>query len=570
MKYNKPNIETIIIFLMSSGLIMISLPKICLKLLCFVYPLDLSEKRVNIMSYVLLTYGIVMLVFATLSYIFSLKKVTLLSQFKRYINVIVSTLQKEVSLSIQYFLSSGYQKNWLILALLIGCATRGYFLAQPMRYDEAFTFLSFVNKDFYHLFFYTHPNNQVLHTLLVKASTFVWGGGAATIRFPSFLAGVGLIPLTFLLCRKLKVSGIFASIAISVFPYLIAYSTNARGYSLLVFLTVFLTLTGIQTLKVPSVVGTTIFSVIASLGMLTMPSMLFPIAGIYCWLVCLFFINGESVRNISYKFAIPCVLLTFIFTAILYTPVILASNGIESIVGNQFVQSQPWDGFLRSISPHFQKTYNVFYRDIPKPVLFTCLMLVIIGTYASIRKQNWNMLFLLPSVCFGSAIVFFIKHRIPYPRTWIYIIPFILLLADSGFTYITENVSRKIRLFINLSTLIIGTFVAASLISKNVITSYPETGNFQEAQIVAKYLKPIMTPNDKIHVQCPADIPTLYYLWFYNIPEQNVENNSGQNKEFFIVKKSEYSIKEMTDKRVIKLLDLDDMTIYQTVVVEDQ
>ncbi len=572
MKPKPPNIETILILMMSSGLFVLSPPSIHLRLLNFAYRSHLWEERSNVLSQVLVLYGIVLLVLAILSYISSLNGTTLISQVIRHYRCVLSTLRKEVIPSIQHCFASGYEAIWLLLALVIGVGIRAYFLAQPMRYDEAYTFHFFVNKGFFNLFHYPIPNNHVLHTILVKASTLIWGAHPASIRFTAFLAGIGLIPLIFCLCRTLQGSGVFASIAVSVFPYLVSYSTNARGHSLLVFLTLALAFVGAQTAKKPSVAGATIVSSIAALGMLTMPSMLFPIAGIYCWLACLLFIKGQTLRTILYKFVIPCSSMTTIFTIVLYTPVILVSNGVESIVANRFVQSQPWQEFLSQVYPHFQKTSSDFFRDIPKVVLFICIILVIIGIYGSVRKRDWSTLLILPSILLGSAIVFLVVHRIPFARTWIYVIPFILIIANSGFIYIIENISHRIRSFVRVVIVIVAVVFAVSLISTNTITSYPDTGTFPEAPIVAKYLKPIMTSNDIVHVRGrgPADEPTYFYLWYYGVREYNAEKNHEPRKEFFVVQKSHYSIKDLTDKPVIELLDFGDMALYQGLDIQDQ
>ena len=186
------------------------------------------------------------------------------------------------------------------------------------------------------------------------------------------------------------------------------------------------------------------------------------------------------------------------------------------------------------------------------------------------KKRNWAILLILPSILFASGTVFLIKHRIPCPRTWIYVIPFILLVADSGFTYITEKVSHEIQSFFKIAAFIAGTLIAVPLIATNKITNYPDTGVFPEAQIVAQYLKPIMTTNDTIGVRLPADWPTYFYLWYYGVPELKAKTNLESRKKFLVVQKSRYSLMDMTDKPVINLLNFGDMALYQIVGMKNQ
>ena len=129
--------------------------------------------------------------------------------------------------------------NWrnhrgLLAAMALGLVLRGYFLAEPLRYDEAYTFMEYVNQGWGRLFWYSAPNNHVLHTVLVKLAVLIWDGHPAVIRFPAFLAGVAGIPLAYWFCRRLvsERAGRCAAVGMAVMPYLILYGAIARGYSL--------------------------------------------------------------------------------------------------------------------------------------------------------------------------------------------------------------------------------------------------------------------------------------------------------------------------------------------------
>ena len=217
---------------------------------------------------------------------------------------------------------------------------------------------------------------------------------------------------------------------------------------------------------------------------------------------------------------IPCILLTMVFTLVLYTPVILVSNGITPIVANRFVQSQQWQYFLGQITLHFRETIHDFLRDIPTILLFPCIILVIIGIYSSARNRDWLTLLILPSILVGSTVIFFLQHKIPHARTWIYVIPFILLVADTGFTVCLENMSLRLKTYSKTITFILSLILAVQLVSTDAIAYYPDTGRFAEAPLVAKYLKSISTSQDFVHVNIPASWPTYYNLWYYGVEYQ--------------------------------------------------
>ncbi len=437
-----------------------------------------------------------------------------------------------------------------------------------MRYDEAYTFLNFANRSLLDVFYYPRPNNHVLHTILIKIETFILSANPFTIRLIAFLAGIGCIPLAFNLCRQLKQSGLFAGFAISVFPYLVFYSTNARGYTLLILLTLILASVGLHVAKKPSSAGVILISLIASLGMLTMPSMLFPISGLYCWFVILLLINKNNFKIVFYRFILPCSLFTFLFTLIFYSPVVIVSGGIETVINNRFVRPQPWSEFLRNLFPHITDTISSIFRDIPGFLLSSLAALLLLGILHYVKKRDYASLLLLPSLLLGSVAILFYQQKIPFDRTWIYLIPFIVVLADAGFTLIIEHVSCKLNRFIMVGVFLISLIFARSLISSNAIGMYSDTGLFPEAPIAAKFIKSQMKEQGQefaVHSKIPAGPPLSFYLWYYGVKVRSRDDTFPQDSIIYVVKKGEYSIQDMTDQPVIKLLEIDGMQIFQGV-----
>ena len=531
----------------------------------FAHKLPYWGKVPDVLSHVLVAYGIFFLGIAFLSYLLSLRGTSLVSTVANRSRQALTELRQALSSSIRDGLASRQDVAWLLAACAVGLAIRGFFLAQPMRHDESRTFLDFVNQGPFHLFYYPSPNNHVLHTLLVKLSTLLWGAHPVSIRFPAFLFGIASVPLTFCLCRKLlrERSGILASTAMAVAPYMVLYSTNARGYSLLVFLTLALAFMGVHVAEKPSLPGWALLSLIAALGMMTMPTMVFAIAGLYLWLVCLLLLNRKTFAAILREFAIPCTIMTFAFTLILYTPTIVASGGVGSFVASPAMKerSLPWNDFLNRVHHHVPAIFRYFSRDIPHSVLLMGMILLIAGVLGAARRRDWPLLLLLPSMLLGAAVVFLIKHRIPPARIWIYLIPFGFVLMDSGFTYLREKLPR-LQFLLPLLLVALGGLYAVSLMSRSAKLPIPE------APFMVKYLKPLLRSNDVVHFKRPVEEPMRFYLWYYGVPAEKGAANTGVRKEFFIVKKGRYTVSDMTKKPVIKLLDFDNAVLYQLLPTE--
>jgi predicted membrane-bound mannosyltransferase len=117
-------------------------------------------------------------------------------------------------------------------ALLI----RLLYIRQPIRHDEAYTYLYFAAQPLGSaLSDYSVPNNHLFHTLLVKAVTSVLGGSLPAIRLSAFVAGLLIVPAVYLVTRRLggdRGASLLAMAPAAVWPELVHYSTNARGYSI--------------------------------------------------------------------------------------------------------------------------------------------------------------------------------------------------------------------------------------------------------------------------------------------------------------------------------------------------
>ena len=110
------------------------------------------------------------------------------------------------------------------------------FLFQPMRYDESVTFVHYASRPWYiALTTYTAPNNHVFHSELAQLTTAVFGGAPWAVRLPAFMAGILLVPATYVAGRALygKHAALIAAALVAASSVLIEYSTNARGYTLI-------------------------------------------------------------------------------------------------------------------------------------------------------------------------------------------------------------------------------------------------------------------------------------------------------------------------------------------------
>ncbi len=452
-------------------------------------------------------------------------------------------------------------------AIVLGVGLRSYFMASSMTYDESYTFLTYVNRNWGNVFNYSMPNNHIFHTILVKISTLIWGAHPLTIRLPSFLAGIVSIPLVFVLSRKIMGGEKYGvgAVLLAVTPYMIYYSANARGYTIIVCLSLVMICLGLECVDNPTLAKSVLIAAIASIGIYTIPTMVFPVAGVYLWVVCLCCLRRYELKNIVNRFIIPVSIFTVIFVIILYIPVVLiTNNGINSIISNRFVTPQEYGVFFNELIPHICSTFISLTRNVPNVVISVFFMFVMFGLLKSIINKNYKILLLLPCMIVGSSVILILKHRIPFGRTWIFFIPVFIIVAEYGFYQLLNTFPEYMK-----NTVISVLISVCIIVSFNVFSgkTFIRDSNTSLA-LVSLHLKRVINKNDTIHYGPGLWPSAKFYLWYNGVLDKqlNIVSNVRRREkgtDYFIQNISRESIEEMTKNKVVKLIDLGSIVLYK-------
>jgi hypothetical protein len=448
---------------------------------------------------------------------------------------------------------------WLAALTVVAGAVRAACLQQPISYDEAYTFLNFVARGGSHLFEYPVPNNHVFHTLLARASTVMFGHTLWSMRLPAFLAGVAAIPITFLLCRNLAdgPSGYLAATAMSVYPFMVMYSSLARGYSLLALLTLILALVGLHAIDRPSAARCALLSIVGALGLFTIPTMLFAMAGVYLWLVSVMIVRGRWRESIV-RFLGPCGVMTAAFAVLLYVPTV-EQAGMKALTANAFVEPLAWSTFVARVPAHYHEVVRQFSWNVPDLAFKAFGALILIGIADAARRRDWPVVLLLPAVIAGAGLVLVAKRSIPFARTWIYGIPLALVAADIGLAALLRRAPRFARAVVAMSCVIVAAWAARHMMMAHTIT---DAADFPAGPALVQQLKTVMHQGDSVRVMLPIDWPAYYYLWHYRVPSLPAEPNR-RTSEFFIVDKRSYSIEDMTAEPATLIADYPTAALYR-------
>ncbi len=432
----------------------------------------------------------------------------------------------------------------LLMLLIAGIGIRCFFLSQPIRYDEADTFFNFATRDIYHLFHYTRPNNHVLHTLLVRLSTLFFGNSVVAIRIPAFIAGILTIPMTFIVARLFTgktTSGFIACTLVAIYPYLILYNTLARGYSLVILLSLMMAVLMYRLAEHPNKIQCFLISLITATGLLVIPVFVYPAAGLWLWGIGMLLLRRQPLSRILRDVIYPSFFMTFALTVFMYTPTIIASNGTELITSNIFVTPLGRDEFQAALGKHFQDITTIFAQGIHPAGVLSFLILTTTGMVFLILKRHWYSVILLPTLFLALSFLLLTSRAVPFPRIWTYLFPFLFILCDTGITCITE----KGRRFLPLLACGVAFIASLHFMSTQVTEKYREGGYFPEAPALVDILHKEIKPGERVYALTPANLPLHYYWWQRGTPhEAEPAKEEPFLREFFIVKVNHYDLED--------------------------
>jgi hypothetical protein len=173
--------------------------------------------------------------------------------------------------------------------------------AIPMRLDESTTYLHFGPRPvFVALGLYVDPNNHVLHTLLMKLSTSLFGAEPWAVRLPALLVGACLPGLGYLAARRLydRDVAIAFAVLLPATTYFLEFAANARGYTIV--LAAFLASLALAPSVLRGSPGATAGLIVAgALGAYAVPIMAYPFAIVLAWITLGGFAGLEGTPRLS-------------------------------------------------------------------------------------------------------------------------------------------------------------------------------------------------------------------------------------------------------------------------------
>jgi len=429
---------------------------------------------------------------------------------------------------------------FLLLIIALSIIIRLFYINQPMRHDEAITFLSFVKKPLIKsLSDYSSSNNHLFHTFLSHIFYVIFGNREWVIRMPAFISGLLIIPASYFTTRVFynKFAAILTAGLVAASSTMVAYSTNARGYTIIILFFLVCLAVARYIKDEDNKALWFIFIILSILGFFTLPMFLYPIGLIYVWLLlCLIFKDSNLDKRTLFKNIIFSVGIIFLITLLFYTPAIIFLITETGIVQDA-IKSHSLGDFIQQLPSWMNSIWNRWNSDIPSVIsiiLAICFFLSIIFNH----KQKAPKIPVVAAAIVWLVPLVLIHRPTMFERVWLFLLPIYLMVSASGLVFALRFILRKENIFkIVVFTLVIllTLGIGFNVIQSKSVYYSTETGTLQDAEEITIFLKDKLKYPDRLIVGCPSEWPLPYYFDRYGVSIDFLNNDLDKAKRAFIV-----------------------------------
>jgi hypothetical protein len=195
---------------------------------------------------------------------------------------------------------------------------------------------------------------------------------------------------------------------------------------------------------------------------------------------------------------------TALFTTLLYLPVLMV-NRLDTMASNRFFAHS--GRFGAASLKHFSETLHALAAGVPATLLFALAILTVVGLLDAWRERRRPLLLLLPAVLAGAGLVYVAKQSIPFPRTWMFLVPLLLIVADAGWSRLAGK-----RRWPALGLVLAASLFAWHIARSGAIERIPDMGPEPRAREMAGELSMRSRGTDWLCAKPPADALLRFYL----------------------------------------------------------
>jgi hypothetical protein len=325
----------------------------------------------------------------------------------------------------------------LAVVVLAAVVFRAVLLREPMRYDEAFTYLTFaVAPVSYITTSYPLPNNHILYSVLAHYSWALFGDHVWTVRVPAVLAGIAISPVSYITGRRLydRQAGLWAAGLTATFGELIDFSVAGRGYTLGILLMLVALLMGTLLLERSRLWAWCVFVICSALSVYSVPIMAYAVVTVPAWMAVVVLLR--SPRHLR--------MLVWLAAAVAATAglSVLLYSGVLHQAG--WTASRPLPRDFASVRDLAERTWATWNRGVPHPLdwLIVAGFLTALALHRRIARQPFPIAVVAIGAVVGGLLF---TSRVPaHARYWVWLVPFYLITAGAGLSYLTRLVAARL------------------------------------------------------------------------------------------------------------------------------
>lgn len=435
----------------------------------------------------------------------------------------------------------------------------------PLGHDEPYMYNAFASRSIWHIVSNYHlPNNHVLLSILIKLSTGLLGNHIWTLRLPTIIAGILMVPAAYFFAKRFysPETALLSSILVAIFPILVQYSVMARGYIMIGLITLLLFTVGDYVRTQKNRFAWLLIAVLSALGFYTIPIMLFPFGALYIWLFAsrVFGDTHSYTPKLNFlKYWVTSGVGAALITILLYAPIIVYS--FDRFFGNGFIAPVDWDLFPVTIQTRLRNTWIEWTMSIPPWILLLAIsgFLVALIFHKKFSGQKFP-----PQLAFLIWIVTLLFARRPdmLPRFWLFLTAPLLVWSAAGVIEPLKRIPLIIGKSWNPARVLVTTIFAFFIVQGlMILPSLPtQLRQKDEVENAAIFLKDYVHQSDLVTASV-AHLPALrYYFNYHGIPGAYIRQSGKFQRAFVIVDSQREETIEGVSPKIgfdFPLIDLD-------------
>lgn len=431
--------------------------------------------------------------------------------------------------------------RWVILGImLVAVSLRLASLNFPLTHDEAYSFNAFASESLwvtvsdYHL-----PNNHVFLNVIINIFTSFFGDQLWLIRLPTMIVGVLMVPAAYSAGKRFygREVGLLSAGLVAVFPILVLYSVQARGYILMSLFALLTLYMGDVVREDKNRFAWVLLVVFSALGFFTIPIMLFPFGALYIWLF-LSWLLGD-VQGYDSRFDFLCYWLVSGFasaflTVFLYLPIL--TNNFDRFFNNDFIAPLERNIFPAVITVRLRNTWFEWVESIPDWLVIVGLVGLVLELILHFKLSRHKI---PQQVAFLLWIAMYLIARRPdtQPRMWLFLAAPVLIWSAGGIVGTLKVLSSPFEKKLPLAQWFVGAAVLAILLfGVWTLPTIPDRlRQKSNLENVAVYLAENIREGDMVTASTVFFPQLRYYFNLYGVDPDYLRRSGPFQRVFIIV-----------------------------------